>query len=82
MNNLINFKDLEDFKYQITTFDTTFFYKDREFIVCPLDKIYVCEALDDMSKQIEEIFIDANDLLMNWKIDGISIEKLVDKFKY
>lgn len=72
---MVSLKQLHD---ELITNDISFSYKDKEYVICPLNKFCVGEAGNDEDNQSFDTF---DDMISNWIIEGRPLKDIVDQIK-
>lgn len=69
---------LEDLKIELETDDISFSYKDKEYSICPLNKIYAGECCNDEDNNSFDTF---EEMVDNWIIDGKTLKDIINDIK-
>lgn len=69
---------IEDLKGELETNDISFSYNNKEYSICPLDKIYAGECLNDDDDNSFDTF---EEMINNWIVDGKKFKDIVEKIK-
>jgi hypothetical protein len=69
---------LDKLKSELETDDVSFSYNDKEYSICPLDKLYAGECLSDKDDSSFDTF---EDMVENWIIQGKALKDIVADIK-
>ncbi|MDU2283359.1 hypothetical protein [Clostridium sp.] len=68
---------IEDLKGELETNDISFSYNNKEYSICPLDKIYAGECLNDDDNSFDTF----EEMINNWIVDGKKFKDIIKDIK-
>lgn len=69
---------LEQLKEELVTDDIAFSYKDKNYVICPLEKFYAGESGNDEDDNSFDTF---EEMVNSWIIEGKPLRDIIDKIK-
>ncbi|WP_085829085.1 hypothetical protein [Clostridium massiliodielmoense] len=75
---MIKIVTLKQLKEELITDDIAFLYKDKNYVICPLEKFYAGEAgnIED-----DNSFDTFEDMVDNWVIQGKPLKEIISQIK-